>query len=134
MQAITAATIALELIGDAAGCRELPMQQIAILLALAGSPEPLQQKDLIEVSGVSQASVSRNCAQLGEGVRDVGGYGLIETYPDRKNKRRNLVRLTEGKGEALRRRLEALDVPLTARYAPKVFTVLPRRQTEQGAF
>ena len=87
---------------------EIPTQQVLILLALANSSEPIAMQSLQAHSGVTQASVSRNCSALGPGPRPgVPGYGLIEAYEDPEWRRRKLVRFTQ-KGELLRKRLKEL--------------------------
>ena len=57
---------------------------------------------------VSQASISRNCATLGDWIKPgQAGYGLIESYDDPEYRRRKLVRLTP-KGEVLRKKIKEL--------------------------
>ncbi|GBL46900.1 hypothetical protein SFMTTN_2727 [Sulfuriferula multivorans] len=51
--------------------------------------------ELESAVGVSQATISRNVAKLGDGVTfKEKGAGLVEAYEDPKYRRRKLVKLT----------------------------------------
>jgi DNA-binding MarR family transcriptional regulator len=90
------------------GERETPIQQVLTFAAVAGSSEAVPMGDLIDTTGVSQSSVSRNVATLGPGISpSQPGYGLMEAYEDPYYRRRKLVRLT-AKGTKLRDHMQAV--------------------------
>ncbi len=88
----------IRLLSDELGGRELSLAQVSALMSLAGAPGAVPADDL----GATPFDLS----VLGEGLgRSIQGRGLVKTA---KDGRRVLVSLTP-KGEALRRRLEALE-------------------------
>jgi DNA-binding MarR family transcriptional regulator len=97
------------------GERETPIQQVLTFAYVAGSSEPVPMADLIDSTGVSQSSVSRNVATLGPGVSpSQPGYGLMEAFEDPYYRRRKLVRLTS-KGLKLRNELQTALTNLLCR-------------------
>lgn len=96
----------IRLLFDELGGRELSLAQVSALMALAGAPGAVPACDL--------GATPYDLAVLGEGLgRSIQGRGLVKTA---KDGRRVLVSLTP-KGEALRRRLEALE--MGARIPPR---------------
>lgn len=79
----------------------MPSQQQLLLLALATHGR-LNQAELIEHTGVKKASNSRNIAKLGIGERPMEqpGPGLVLSEEDLRDRRHNLVRLTD-KGRSI---------------------------------
>ena len=74
---------------------EVELNCLEILFAIAAQPRPIPQIHLRDVSGLSEAAVSRNLAILGEGSSfRTPGPKLVETYEDPDYRRRKLVRLT----------------------------------------
>jgi DNA-binding MarR family transcriptional regulator len=100
------------------GERETPIQQVLTFAAIAASSEPVAMGELVASTGVSQSSVSRNVATLGQGISpSLPGYGLMEAFEDPYYRRRKLVRLT-AKGAKLRDHLQhTLDRLLNPRRA-----------------
>lgn len=73
---------------------DLPMQQILCFAHVADRGE-IPMADLVELTGVSQSSVSRNVAKLGPGENPrEKGHGLIEASEDPYYRKRKIVRLT----------------------------------------
>ncbi len=96
----------IRLLSDELGGRELSLPQVSALMALAGAPGAVPAADL--------GATPYDLSILGDGLgRSIQGRGLVKTA---KDGRRVLVSLT-AKGEALRRRLEALETG--ARIAPR---------------
>ena len=88
----------IRLLSDELGGRELSLAQVSALMSLAGAPGAVPADDL--------GATPYDLSVLGEGLgRSIPGRGLVKTA---KDGRRVLVSLTP-KGEALRRRLEALE-------------------------
>lgn len=109
--ALVHALAVLSKLQEGAGNPTMPLQQVRMFLHVALHGE-VPQASLEEVTGVEQSSVSRNVALLGPGLSPAEpGYGLIESFPDPWNRKRNLVRLT-GKGETLA--WEVQQAPLQA--------------------
>ena len=74
---------------------EMQAQSIAVLLKVAKHDLPIKMADIAEELGLSQSSVSRNVAYLGDwNRRKVQGHKLLEAYEDPAERRRKLVRLT----------------------------------------
>jgi DNA-binding MarR family transcriptional regulator len=73
---------------------EMPLQQITLLILVALQPG-VTMKELSERMGMSQSTMSRNCAALGKTHRiGVPGKGLITTAEDPYERRRKIVTLT----------------------------------------
>ena len=74
---------------------EMQAQAMAVLLKVAKSPLPLKMADIAEELGLSQSTISRNVAYLGDwNRRREAGHKLVEAYEDPAERRRKLVRLT----------------------------------------
>ena len=74
---------------------EMQAQSMAVLLKVAKSPLPLKMGEIAEELGLSQATISRNVAYLGDWNRHKqAGHKLVEAYEDPAERRRKLVRLT----------------------------------------
>jgi DNA-binding MarR family transcriptional regulator len=102
---------ALEAIKEFTGNSEIPAQTVLTFLHISLRSE-VPMADLIKLTGVSQASVSRNVARLAQGLTpDKPGAGLIEVYEDPYFRSRKLARLTS-RGRKL---VEAIG-KRTARY------------------
>lgn len=90
---------------------DIPMQQVMTLAYIADRGQ-IPMADLIELTGVSQSSVSRNIATLGIGLTPMQpGYGLVEAFEDPFYRKRKLVQLT-ARGKELFKAIEKN----TARY------------------
>jgi DNA-binding MarR family transcriptional regulator len=90
----------LEVLENATEHASLGAQQIQLLLALYTHGE-MSQSQLMQVTGASKTTHSRNLAKLSIGEdRTKSGPGWIETYQDPMDRRSNMVRLTP-KGRAL---------------------------------
>jgi DNA-binding MarR family transcriptional regulator len=73
---------------------ELNALRILFVIAPYGS-RPVPQATVRDMTGLSEAAVSRNLAILGPGhTLRVKGPGLVETYEDPEYRRRKLVKLT----------------------------------------
>ena len=74
---------------------EMQAQAIAVLLKVAKNPLPLKMAEIAEELGLSQSTISRNVAYLGDwNRRKEAGHKLVEAYEDLAERRRKLVRLT----------------------------------------
>ena len=74
---------------------EMQAQSMAILLKVAKHSLPLKMAEIAEELGLSQSTVSRNVAYLGDWNRHrEKGHQLVEAYEDPSERRRKLVRLT----------------------------------------
>jgi len=74
---------------------EMQAQSIAVILKVAKHPVPIKMADIAEELGLSQSTVSRNVAYLGDWNRHkTKGHGMLEAYEDPMERRRKLVRLT----------------------------------------
>ena len=74
---------------------EMQAQAMAVLLKVAKSPLPLKMAEIAEELGLSQSTISRNVAYLGDwNRRREAGHKLVEAYEDPAERRRKLVRLT----------------------------------------
>lgn len=74
---------------------EMQAQAIAVLLKVAKNPLPLKMAEIAEELGLSQSTISRNVAYLGDwNRRKEAGHKLLEAYEDPAERRRKLVRLT----------------------------------------
>ena len=74
---------------------EMQAQAIAVLLKVAKNPLPLKMAEIAEELGLSQSTISRNVAYLGDwNRRKEAGHKLVEAYEDPAERRRKLVRLT----------------------------------------
>ena len=74
---------------------EMQAQAIAVLLKVAKTPLPLKMAEIAEELGLSQSTISRNVAYLGDwNRRKEAGHKLLEAYEDPAERRRKLVRLT----------------------------------------
>lgn len=72
---------------------ELPIQMAVVFLQISIHKE-IAMKDLMKITGLSQASISRNIAALSELHRmDKPGYNLIIREEDPAERRRKIVRL-----------------------------------------
>ena len=70
-------------------------QSIAVLLKVAKHPVPIRMADIAAELGLSQSTISRNVAYLGDWSRHkTEGHKLLEAYEDPMERRRKLVRLT----------------------------------------
>ena len=75
---------------------EMQAQSIAVLLKVAKHPVPIKMSEIATELGLSQSTVSRNVAYLGDwNRRKEAGHKLLEAYEDPMERRRKLVRLTE---------------------------------------
>ena len=74
---------------------EMQAQSMAVLLKVAKHPVPIKMGEIAEELGLSQSTVSRNVAYLGDwNRRKEAGHKLLEAYEDPAERRRKLVRLT----------------------------------------
>jgi DNA-binding MarR family transcriptional regulator len=74
---------------------EMQAQSIAVLLKVAKHPVPIKMSEIATELGLSQSTVSRNVAYLGDwNRRKEEGHKLLEAYEDPMERRRKLVRLT----------------------------------------
>lgn len=71
----------------------MPMQVARILLAVAEQPG-ITYPELVKISGVTLAAVSRNVAYLAAFFRGAPGLGLVEAINDPHNLKRHAVFLT----------------------------------------
>lgn len=77
--------------------------QTAITLLLVMEFQPCRMASLRSMAGLSQASISRNCAALGRiHRRGIPGLGLIKTEEDIMDRKHKIVSLTP-KGENIQR-------------------------------
>ncbi len=71
--------------------QEMQLQQVATYLAVAARGE-IKMRDLADLVGLSQASVSRNVAALSDWHRlRRPGLGLVEAYEDLGSKGRSVA-------------------------------------------
>jgi DNA-binding MarR family transcriptional regulator len=111
----------IRLLTEELGGRELSLVQVSALMTLAGAPGAVPVDDL--------GATAYDLSILGDGLgRSIQGRGLVKTA---KEGRRLWVSLT-AKGEALRRRLEALEAgartaPRGAPHAVPAYDQWPRR-------
>jgi len=74
---------------------EMQAQSMAVLLKVAKHPVPIKMAEIAEELGLSQSTVSRNVAYLGDWNRHKEkGHQLLEAFEDPMERRRKLVRLT----------------------------------------
>ena len=74
---------------------EMQAQSMAVLLKVAKHPVPIKMAEIAEELGLSQSTVSRNVAYLGDWNRHKSkGHQLVEAFEDPMERRRKLVRLT----------------------------------------
>ena len=74
---------------------EMQAQSIAVLLKVAKHPVPIKMGEIAAELGLSQSTVSRNVAYLGDWNRHKkDGFKLLEAFEDPMERRRKLVRLT----------------------------------------
>ena len=74
---------------------EMQAQSIAVLLKVAKHPVPIRMADIAAELGLSQSTISRNVAYLGDWNRHKEvGHKLLEAYEDPMERRRKLVKLT----------------------------------------
>lgn len=74
---------------------EMQAQAMAVLMKVAKSPLPIRMHDIAIELGLSQSTISRNVAYLGDwNRRKEAGHKLLEAYEDPAERRRKLVRLT----------------------------------------
>jgi len=74
---------------------EMQAQAMAVLLKVAKHTVPIKMAEIAEELGLSQSTVSRNVAYLGDwNRRKEAGHKLLEAYEDPAERRRKLVRLT----------------------------------------
>lgn len=74
---------------------EIQAQSMAVLLKVAKHPVPIKMAEIAEELGLSQSTVSRNVAYLGDWNRHkTKGHELVEAFEDPMERRRKLVRLT----------------------------------------
>jgi DNA-binding MarR family transcriptional regulator len=74
---------------------EMQAQSIAVLLKVAKHPVPIKMSEIATELGLSQSTVSRNVAFLGDwNRRKEEGHKLLEAFEDPMERRRKLVRLT----------------------------------------
>ena len=65
------------------------------MLKVAKHPVPIKMAEIAEELGLSQSTVSRNVAYLGDWNRHkTKGHQLVEAFEDPMERRRKLVRLT----------------------------------------
>lgn len=78
------------------GRGEVELNALRVLFIIASyDPKPVPQLTLRELTGLSEAAVSRNLAILGRGnTMDVPGPKLVETFEDPDNRKRRLCKLT----------------------------------------
>lgn len=84
---------------------EMPAVRLSILLLVSQSEEGLTYKEIMDITGLSNASVSRNVNALSETDRHgEKGMGLVVTITDPNDWRRKAVVLSRP-GKALMRKL-----------------------------
>lgn len=92
------------------GNPDMPAQQVAIVCYVALNPGQTQGQ-IAEGTGVSQPSVSRNCARLGRGIAwDARGADLLQVEEYLYDRRLKVVKLTQ-RGEELIRQISKDVVP-----------------------
>lgn len=83
---------------------EAPSQMIAVFIRVALN-DGITMNALVEETGMSQSSISRNIAALADKHRlGFKGHGLVCTMEDPSSRRRKIVSLTP-KGKQLKRRV-----------------------------
>ncbi len=111
----------IRLLTDELGGRELSLAQVSALMPLAGAPGAVPVGDL--------GATPYDLSVLGDGLgRSIQGRGLVKTAKDG----RQLLASLTAKGEALRRRLEALETgvktaPRGGPHAVPAYAQWPRR-------
>lgn len=84
---------------------DVPLQQLLTFAHVADRQE-MPMADLAVLTGVTQSSVSRNVARLGQGMSPTeAGYGLLSAFEDPYYRKRKLVSLTP-RGKELAKELE----------------------------
>jgi DNA-binding MarR family transcriptional regulator len=74
---------------------EMQAQSMAVLLKVAKHPVPIKMGEIAQELGLSQSTISRNVAYLGDWNRHKEkGHQLLEAFEDPMERRRKLVRLT----------------------------------------
>ncbi len=98
---------------------QMPLQMAQVFLAVALQPG-ITSAQLADTVGISQSSVSRNTAALGEWHRlDKPGFDLIEAVDDPRERRRRIHFLTPKGRQVAVKLLEALTgQPVTDLTAP----------------
>jgi DNA-binding MarR family transcriptional regulator len=80
---------------------DMGTQTVLTFLTIASSGSGgIPQSQLLKLTGMTQAGVSRNITRLGDGSVREAGLKLIESYEDPMNRRYKLVKLT-AKGKAV---------------------------------
>ena len=75
---------------------EMQAQSMAVLLKVAKHPGPIKMGEIAEELGLSQSTVSRNVAYLGDwNRRKEAGHKLLEAYEDPAERRRFVKSLNE---------------------------------------
>lgn len=88
--------------------QEMQAQTIAIFLAVARSTEPVPMRQLRDMLGLAQSSVSRNVAALSDWTRHhETGPNLLRAWENPQDRREKFVELTP-QGRRLAKTIEAL--------------------------
>lgn len=91
----------IKVLNTAADRNDMGTQTVLTFLSIASSGNSgVPQSQLLKMTGMTQAGVSRNITRLGDGTMTSPGLHLIESYEDPANRRYKLVKLTT-KGKAL---------------------------------
>jgi DNA-binding MarR family transcriptional regulator len=92
---------------------ELPVQQLALLLEVAGN-EGIGMPDLSRALKMGQGSVSKNVKLMSKYIEDgqMRGFGLLATEQDLQERRRFVVYTTPKGKEFMNKLAEALEPAL----------------------
>lgn len=86
---------AIKVLNDEAGRNDIGSQTILTFLIIAQAGNSgLPQSQLLKLTGMTQAGVSRNLSRLGQGSPRDEGLRLVESHEDPMNRRHKVVSLT----------------------------------------
>jgi DNA-binding MarR family transcriptional regulator len=106
---LTVVSETIKVMNTLADRNDMGSQTILTFLTVAQAGDAgLPQSQLIKMTGMTQAGVSRNITRLSHGSPKNAGLHLIESYEDPMNRRHKLVKLTAA-GQAILQQIPSYD-------------------------